>query len=210
MLKTGNQINHIVDTFNWASMLGSGINDNAEEAEGSNLACEFESTFGMVSPSIISLIDVMVAQRNNTCPFYEILAPVLVNQPPMAEHNSSPTLHRSLDPPNPERAASRVRVQRQNENLEDEPFNDDDDADEDDQGAMNVDIRDGPRRQDGHVSDDADLEMDDVNEVNDRRNELARQKKRNDERRHKEKLAMLRRQHVNLMKYKRGEIRIRP
>lgn len=25
-------------------MLGSGINGNAEEAEGSNLACEFEST----------------------------------------------------------------------------------------------------------------------------------------------------------------------
>lgn len=184
-----------------------GDDGNAEEAEWSNLACEFESTFGMVSLSIMSLIDVMVAQRNNTCPFYGILAPVLVNQAPMAEHNSSPTLHRSLDPPNPERAASRVRVQRQNENLEDKPFNDDDDTDEDDQGAMNVDIRDnGPRRQDGHVSDDADLEMDDVNAVNDRRNELARQKERNDERRHIEKLVMLRRQHVNLMKYKREKL----
>ncbi|KIR25929.1 hypothetical protein I309_05255 [Cryptococcus deuterogattii LA55] len=179
------KINHIVDTFNRASMLGSGINGNAEEAEGSNLA----------------------SQRNNICPFYEILAPVLVNRPPTAEHNSSPTLHRSLDPPNPERAASRAGVQRQNENLEDEPFNDDDDADEDDQGAMNVNIRDnGPRRQDGHVSDGADLEMDDVNAVNDRRNELARQKERNDDRRHLEKLVMLRRQHVNLMKYKREKL----
>lgn len=69
---------------------------------------------------------------------------------------------------------------------------------------MNVDIRDnGPRRQDGHLSGDADSEMDDVNSVNDTRNELARQKERNDERRHKEKLVMLRRPHVNLMKYKR-------
>ncbi|KAE8540284.1 hypothetical protein D1P53_003228 [Cryptococcus gattii VGV] len=179
------KINHIVDTFNRASMLGRGINGNAEEAEGSNLA----------------------SQRNNICPFYEILAPVLVNRPPTAEHNSSPTLHRSLDSPNPERAASRARVQRQNENLDDEPFNDDDDADEDDQGAMNVDIRDnGPRRQDGHVSDDADLEMDDVSAVNDRGNELARQKEKNDERRHIEKLVMLRRHHVNLMKYKREKL----
>lgn len=161
----------------------------------------------MVSPSILWLIDVMVAQRNNICPLYEILAPVLVNRPPTAEHSSSPSLHRSLDPPNPERAASRARVQRQNESLEDEPFNDDDDADEDDRGAMNVDIRDnGPRGQDGHFSDDADLEMDDVTAVNDRGNELARQKERNDERRHIEKLVMLRRHHVNLMKYKREKL----
>ncbi|OXG83074.1 hypothetical protein C348_02717 [Cryptococcus neoformans Gb118] len=180
------KINHIVEAFNKASMLGTGIGGNAEEANGPNL----------------------LSQRNKICPFYEILAPVIVNRPFMAEHSSHSTLHRSLDLPEPDHAALQARIQRLNEDPEDKLFdNDADGDDDDDQGAVNVNIRDnGPWRQGGHV-EDADWETDDgLDAADDRLNELARQQERNDDRRHLQKLAMRKKEHVDVMTYKEKKL----
>lgn len=157
----------------------------------------------------MSLIDVMVAQRNKICPFYEILAPVIVNRPFMAEHNSYSTLHPSLGLPDPDRAALQARIQRLNEDPEDEQFDSDADGDDDDdEGAINVNTRDnGPRRQGGHVAEDADWETDDgLDEADGRLDELARRHERNDERRHLQKLAMRKKQHVDVMSYKEEKL----
>lgn len=185
-------------------MLGTGIGGNAEEANGPNLLCELKVLW-QTSLSIMSLIGVMAAQRNKICPFYEILAPVIVNRPFMAEHNS----YSSLGLPDPDRAALQARIQRLNEDPEDELFdNDADGDDDDDQGAFNVNIRDnnGPRRQSGHV-EDADWETDDgLVAADDRLNGLARQQERNDDRRHLQKLAMRKKEHVDVMSYKEKKL----